>query len=338
MSGVDLSLLPPPAVVETIDYEALLASRKARFIALAYAVSPEFGAEAEALMSLESEPAVKILEEASYEEILERQRVNEAALAVLLATAKGSDLEHLAALYGVSRLVTDPGDPDAIPPIPPTLELDDALRARVQMAPEGFSTAGPSGAYRFHTLSADGQVLDAAIDSPRFESLALSPEQLAVLPAGTIALRCTYDAGLPDPRPGMVRVTVLARGGDGTPDGALLATVATALNDEDVRPLTDEVVVTAPAITHYALHAELVTYPGPSAAAVLEAAQATAQAYVALCHRLDYDVTLSGLYAALHRPGVQRVNLIEPAATVVCGKHQAAYCTGITLTLAGTDV
>lgn len=338
MSTVDLSLLAPPEVVETIDYESLLSARKARFVALAYAVSAEFGAEAEALMSLESEPAVKLLEEASYEEILIRQRVNEAARAVLLATAQGSDLDHLAALYGVSRLTIAPGDPDAIPPIATTLESDAALRARTQMAPEGFSTAGPEGAYRFHALSADGQVLDVAVDSPRFETLALSPAQVAALPSGAIALTCTYDAGLPTPRPGMVRISPLARLGDGTPDGALLDKVAAALNDDDVRPLTDEVIVTAPAIVNYALRAELVTYPGPSAQAVLDAALAAAQAYVAATHRLGYDVTLSGLYAALHQPGVQRVNLIEPAAAIVCGKHQAPYCTGLTLTLAGTDV
>lgn len=330
MSGVDLSLIAAPEVVETVDFETLLAQRKARFIELA----PDLAS----LMDLESEPAVKLLEEASYDEMLLRIRVNEAAKAVMLAYATGATLEHLAALYGVTRLTLDPGDPDAIPPVPPTLEGDDALRARVQMAPEGFSTAGPEGAYRFHALSADGQVLDVAVDSPRFETLALSPEQAAVLPAGTIALLCTYDAGLPTPRPGQVRVSVLSRTGDGTPDAGLLATVAAALNDEDVRPITDEVVTTAPAIVHYAVLAELVTYPGPSAQAVLDAALAAVQAYVAACHRLGYDVTLSGLYAALHQPGVQRVNLIEPVATVVCGKHQAAYCTGITVTLAGTDV
>lgn len=330
MSGVDLSLIAAPEVVETIDFEAQLAQRKARFIELA----PELAD----LMDLESEPAVKLLEEASYDEILLRTRVNEAAKAVMLAYATGANLDHLAALYGVSRLTTSPGDPDAIPPVAPTLETDDALRARVQMAPEGFSTAGPSGAYRFHALSADGLILDASIDSPRFESLALSPAQVAALPAGTIALTCAYTAGLASPRPGMVRVSILSRTADGVPSAELLATVASAINNEDIRPLTDEVIVTAPEVIHYALHATLVTYPGPSAQAVLNAAQAAAEKYVAATHRLGYDVTLSGLYAALHQPGVQRVNLIEPAASVVCDLHQAPYCTGITLALAGSDV
>lgn len=328
--NLDLSLLAPPDIVEPLDFETLLANRKASFL--------ERYPDLADVIDLESEPAVKLLEEAAYLELLLRQRINESAVAVMLAYATGADLDHLAALYGVSRLVTDPGNPAAIPPLPPVFETDDALRTRVQMAPEGLSTAGPSDAYRFHALSADGLVLDASIDSPIFTSLALSPEQVAALPADTIALACTYDAGLPNPRPGMVRVSVLSRVGDGTPSAELLTAVAAALGADDIRPLTDEVVVTAPQILTYALHATLTTYPGPSAQAVLDAANAEATRYTAACHRLGYDVTLSGLYAALHRPGVQEVNLIEPTAAIVCGPHQAAYCSDINLTLDGVNV
>jgi phage-related baseplate assembly protein len=49
----------------------------------------------------------------------------------MLAYATGANLEHLAALYGVERLVTDPGSPTAVPPVAPTMETDAALRARV---------------------------------------------------------------------------------------------------------------------------------------------------------------------------------------------------------------
>ena len=34
MSGIDLSLLTPPEVIEPLDFEALLAERKARLISL----------------------------------------------------------------------------------------------------------------------------------------------------------------------------------------------------------------------------------------------------------------------------------------------------------------
>ena len=46
---------------------------------------------------------------------------------------------------------------------------------------------------------------------------------------------------------------------------------------------------------------------------------------------------LSALYAAMHVEGVQRVSLIKPSADVVLDKTQAAYCTGYTLTVGGSD-
>lgn len=45
-------------------------------------------------------------------------------------------------------------------------ENDDALRKRIQLAPESFSTAGSYGAYRFHTLSVSQSIIDVAVLGP----------------------------------------------------------------------------------------------------------------------------------------------------------------------------
>jgi phage-related baseplate assembly protein len=44
-------------------------------------------------------------------------------------------------------------------------------------------------------------------------------------------------------------------------------------------------------------------------------------------------VGLAGIYAALKCAGVVDVDLIAPAARVAISAGQAAYCTGITLTV-----
>jgi phage-related baseplate assembly protein len=54
-------------------------------------------------------------------------------------------------------------------------------------------------------------------------------------------------------------------------------------------------------------------------------------------HRLGRDITLSGLYAALHQPGVQRVELTEPATTLVLAPHQAGFKQSITISVGGRD-
>ena len=76
MPIVDLSQLPAPDVVETLDYETILAERKATFISL---YPPEQQQAVARTLLLESEPIVKLLEENAYREVIWRQRVNEAA-------------------------------------------------------------------------------------------------------------------------------------------------------------------------------------------------------------------------------------------------------------------
>ena len=293
MSAIDLSLLPAPTVVEALDYETILAamladlqSRDASFSAL-----------------VESDPAYKVLEVAAYRELLVRQRVNDAARAVMLAFAGGSNLDQLAALQNVARLLVAAGDANAVPPVAPTYESDGRLRQRVQLAPEGQSTAGPSGSYEFQALSASADVLDVDVSSPA-----------AV----------------------QVVVTVLSALGDGTPDQALLDAVSAALSDKTVRPLTDQVTVQAPQIVDYAITAVLTLYEGPDANVVRQAADDAVTKFAADNHRLGRDVTLSGLYAALHQPGVMNVALSAPAADLVIGPQQASWCTAISVTVGGT--
>lgn len=291
---IDLSLLPAPQVVEPLDYEQILAG----MVADLQARDPDFDA------LVESDPAHKVLQVAAYRELLIRQRVNDSARAVMLAYAEGSDLEHLAALYGISRLLVDPGNPEAIPPAPPVFESDAALRRRVQMAPEGWTSAGSVGAYRYHAISSDPKVLDVSVQSPS---------------------------------PGEVLVTVLSTQGDGAPDAALLGAVEAALSDEKVRPLCDGVTVRGARIVPYTIEAALTLYHGPDEEAVRLEAQAAAQAYAAETHRLGRDVTLSGIYAALHRPGVQKVRLISPAAGLDMAPHQASWCDSLSVTVEGRD-
>ena len=292
-AAIDLSQLPVPDAIEALDTEAMIAQIKAAV----QTAAPELAA----VLALESEPAVKLIEAYAYFGLLHRARVNDGVRAVLLATASGADLEHLAALFGVRRLVIIAADPDADPPIAEVLESDSDLRARAQLALEGFSTAGPRGAYLFHALSASGDVLDVSVASPA---------------------------------PGDVLVTVLSRSGDGTASSELISTVAAALNDEDVRPLCDTVIVQGATLVGYEIAATITVLDGPDASTVIAAAQSAVAAYATARHRLGRAVRLSGIYAALHQPGVELVTLIQPAGDILCDPDTAPVCTAISVTVA----
>lgn len=297
---IDMSKLPAPAVVSVPAFETILATLKADMIA-AYPQARQ--AEIASTLQMESEPLTKWLERLAFQLMVERSDRNDSAHAVMLAYAQDSDLDQLGAFYGVQRLTIQAADPGALPPTPAVMESDDALRERIQMAPSGYSVAGPVGAYVFHAKSASGQVLDAAATSPT---------------------------------PGTVIVSVLSRQGSGVPDQALLDTVAAAVNADDVRPLTDEVIVQAAGIVPYQIVGQLYTLPGPDSSSVLATAQQRITAYAESMHRMGRMPTISGIHAALHIDGVARVELTSPAADVPVSGTQASWCTAINVGYGGT--
>nr|MDD3938089.1 phage tail protein [Rhodoferax sp.] len=74
------------------------------------------------------------------------------------------------------------------------------------------------------------------------------------------------------------------------------------------------------------------------APAVLAAAAASAQALVAeMGARLGADVVRSALSAALHVPGVYRVDLVQPGVDIDVPAQGWAHCTALDVSLAGVS-
>lgn len=288
-NGVDLSQLPPPAVIEVLSFDAVRDAMLADILALL----PDFNALSP------SDPVVKLVEYFAYRELLWRQRVNDASLGNMLATATGADLDNLGALYGLRRLTLVAADPAN--GIAEVKESDTEFRDRIVRAPETFSVAGPVGAYVNNAKNADPQVRHASCHSPT---------------------------------PGEVVVTVQARDGDGSADAALIATVSAWLNDEDRRPLTDQVTVQSADIKPFAILADIRTFSGPDAAMVLATARAKLDAWLIANQRLGRDITEDGIHAQLRVEGVSRVAL-QGWADIVCDDTEAAYCTAVTLNHVG---
>lgn len=143
MTIVDTSLLPPPAVVETLDFEAIVTAIKADLIARL----PEVAA----VLDLESEPLVKLLEAVAYRELLYRARVNDAARAHLIAFAEGPDLDHKGAFYNVPRLEG---------------ELDPRYRRRILLRIAALAGNGTAEHYEFVAMTASLNVQDAIATQP----------------------------------------------------------------------------------------------------------------------------------------------------------------------------
>jgi phage-related baseplate assembly protein len=290
---VDLSELPAPEVLEPLDFEVVYDEALQVF-------RGHMGDNWTA--SLESDPVTKLLEVGSYIKLGNRARVNDAAKAQMLAYAINGDLDQLAANVNLKRLVIQPADPLAVPPVEAILESHDALRERVQLAYEGLTTAGPRNSYILHARNASALVADATAESPE---------------------------------PACVDVTVLGLEGDGEASSELLTLVAAAVNDDDVRPVGDRVTVRGAEILRYRIDAVLhMKGAGPENDAALVEAIKRLEAWINPRRRLGVEVARSGVDAQLHVAGVARVELAD-WQDLKPTKAEAAYCTGYSVVLGG---
>lgn len=286
-TAVDLSRLPFPAVIETLNFERIVQEMKDSLIALV--------PETASVLQDESEVLVKLIQIWAYRELNLRQRINDAAKAMTLPYATGPDLDVVAAPFATRMTITAA---DPLTGAPAVMESDSSLRERAMLGPEGFSVAGPAGAYVKLAREASPEVLDASCTSPS---------------AGTVL------------------VSVLSRAEGGVADQALLDTVAAAVSSEDVRPLTDHVVVASAEIVPFEVEAVIKTFNGPDSDVVMSLARARLDDHIARSYRLGRDITRASIIAALCPDGVQDVELIKPQASIVITPLQAALCTGVSV-------
>lgn len=274
MSEIDLTLLPAPDAVEAFDFETIFERRKARLIELC----PEaVRATVAQTLELESEPLTIDLQQQAYQEMLLRQRINEAARAGMIAFAAGSDLDHIGAGRGLSRKTIREADP----PAEAVYEADADFRRRIQLHPEKYAAAGPAAAYVAHALDAHADVADAQ------------------------AVRV---------RAGTVRVYVKSYSGGGIAPAAVLDAVRNVLTGEKVRPICDTVEVRAARKKEVRIEYEAEYLTGPDKELIKAAQRAALDELAAKAGKIGGFVALSKIIGALDMEGVRRVRLISPTA------------------------
>ncbi|HEO1767579.1 TPA: baseplate J/gp47 family protein [Acinetobacter baumannii] len=298
--SVDFSQLTPPEAVEELDFEIIFQERKERLISL-YPENKQD--QIRKVLERESEPMTKLVQENAYRELILRSRINSQYKASLLAYAKNSDLDAKAADYGVLRLLISPEDLTTIPPTPAVYESDEDLRYRASLAFDGLSVAGPTSAYEFFALSADGRVADAYAFSPY---------------------------------PAEANVVILQRNSiNGAATAELIKIVDTYLSDEKRRPTADRLTVQSAEIVEYEIIAKLHHNNLPETDPLIEEATRNIEVFTNTPRRIGNSVYLSALYKEMHVSGVEYVEIISPSHDVLVTSVQAAFCTAINITVAG---
>lgn len=196
-------------------------------------------------------------------------------------------------------------EPDFMPSGGSDQESDEELRERIFLAPNSYSTAGPTNAYIFFAKSASAAIVDVSVTTP-------GPGRVLLVPLTDTPLVPT---SLP-----------------------ILNAVLAAVDAEDVRPLCDKPEVEAPEIVVYGVQAELTLLAGANEAAARAEAAARVNAYgQARNKKLGQDVVRDQLIALLVVPGVYSVNLVQPAANIIIDEKTVAVFTGAEIVVTGTN-
>jgi phage-related baseplate assembly protein len=199
---------------------------------------------------------------------------------------------------GVSNTVISAGGVD--------IEKDEPYIERIQLAPERFSSAGPTGAYIFHAKSAHQSILDVSVYT---------------VVAGTVEVR------------------VLMIGGT-LPSAEILTLVDDALSPEDVRPLSDTVNVAAPTQIPYNIDVTYYIHQDQSALVnQIQAAVITAKDNFISWQKskIGRDINPSMLISMLLNAGAKRVVVTSPAFQSL-DVFEVANDGTVTLTYGGLEI
>ncbi|GHT01560.1 baseplate protein [Bacteroidia bacterium] len=180
-------------------------------------------------------------------------------------------------------------------------ESDEHLRERIKLAPSQYSTAGSRASYLFHAKSANALITDVSISSPI---------------------------------PGTVLIVPLT-GDDDTP-AQVLSDIYNACNAEDVRPLTDTVIVSAPVIKNYAIAVNVTLYDSADSTTSQSDITAALNEYAQSKRgKLGQDVIKSHIIEACRLGSVYDVSVTSPVSNIVVSESEYAKCTGITVNITG---
>lgn len=184
-------------------------------------------------------------------------------------------------------------------------ESDEQLADRIYLAPSSYSTAGPDDAYEYWVKTCNSGITDVKVQSPS---------------------------------DGVVEIRFIMQ--DGTiPGEATLQEVATFLQNEKIRPLTDKVEVKAPVAQNYAIN--LTYYIAESdknqASAIQQNVNSAVDAYkMWQCEKIGRDINPSYLMRLIMNAGAKRAVIASPEFAVVSAEN-IALCTTVTVTYGGVE-
>lgn len=187
------------------------------------------------------------------------------------------------------------------------IEDDESYAERIRTAPNSYSVAGPRRAYIYHAKSVSPAIIDVQVASPS---------------------------------PGVVNVYPLLEGGD-LPGEDILGLVEEHLNDETIRPLTDEVHALAPTAKAFEINVKywINTKDLNRSQTIQENVKKAVESYrLWQTTAIGRDIVPTKLIAAVINAGAMHMDAatLSPAEYVKLEDGEVAQCSSVTITYAGS--
>jgi phage-related baseplate assembly protein len=181
------------------------------------------------------------------------------------------------------------------------VETDEQLRERIKLAPSQFSSAGSRQSYLFYAKSANALIIDVSVTSPI---------------------------------PGTVLIVPLTELED-TPQ-QVIDDIYRVCSAENVRPLTDTVIVSAATRVDYTMNVDLTLYENAEAASVQSDVFARLSQYAQeKQQKLGQDIIRSHIAQLCRVPDVYDVEIELPDSNIVIDDDQFGHCTDIIINITG---
>lgn len=186
-------------------------------------------------------------------------------------------------------------------------EDDERFAERIRTAPNSYSVAGPRRAYIYHAKSVSPAIIDVQVASPS---------------------------------PGVVNVYPLLEGGE-LPGSDILSLVEEHLNDETIRPLTDEVHAVAPTGKAFRINVKywINTKDLNRSQTIQENVKKAVESYrLWQTTAIGRDIVPSKLLAAVINAEAMHVDAatLSPSEYVKLEDGEVAQCADVTVTYAGS--
>ena len=186
------------------------------------------------------------------------------------------------------------------------IESDESLADKIFLAPSGFSVAGPTDAYAYFCKAHNSQIDDVYVDSPT---------------------------------PGSVVVYITMEGSK-LPEEAVIEDLEEYLKDDQVRPLTDNVSVSAPQTVDYSVSVKywINRSSAGQAASLQEDIEAAVQSYIEWQQaKIGRDINPDQLIQMMVAAGAKRVEITAPTFKSIQKTQIPAITDEATVTYGGVE-